>query len=297
MIALLSLATTIRPLAPAPIRLRTSVICLPESPSALVGDRAFRPAASAAATVWSCRITWNCENRNGEEYPMVSPAAYPAPALAITRSRCRRSDRSAAEQLPHGRPSLSLSWNFRRVIEVQIDLRARARSVASGKDAALQESRRDASETIGIGRRSTRQHGKINRFALHRCPARRGDRRAMAGLDGKLAVVTGASRGYGRAIAERLARDGARRRRPLRGRTMRRRRQRSHRSRRTAGRRFPCARRSTGSLASVVDALRAARRGACRARPRDRPSTSSSTTPRSARAERSRTHRRRSSTK
>ena len=31
----------------------------------------------------------------------------------------------------------------------------------------------------------------------------------MAGLDGKLAVVTGASRGYGRAIAERLARDGA----------------------------------------------------------------------------------------
>jgi 3-oxoacyl-[acyl-carrier protein] reductase len=31
----------------------------------------------------------------------------------------------------------------------------------------------------------------------------------MAGLEGKLAVVTGASRGYGRAIAERLARDGA----------------------------------------------------------------------------------------
>ena len=31
----------------------------------------------------------------------------------------------------------------------------------------------------------------------------------MAGLAGKLAVVTGASRGYGRAIAERLARDGA----------------------------------------------------------------------------------------
>ena len=31
----------------------------------------------------------------------------------------------------------------------------------------------------------------------------------MGGLDGKLAVVTGASRGYGRAIAQRLARDGA----------------------------------------------------------------------------------------
>ena len=29
----------------------------------------------------------------------------------------------------------------------------------------------------------------------------------MAGLDGKLALVTGASRGYGRAIAQRLARD------------------------------------------------------------------------------------------
>ena len=45
MIALLSLATTIRPLAPAPIRLRTSVICLPESPSALVGASMFSPAA------------------------------------------------------------------------------------------------------------------------------------------------------------------------------------------------------------------------------------------------------------
>ena len=31
----------------------------------------------------------------------------------------------------------------------------------------------------------------------------------MAGLEGKLALVTGASRGYGRAIARRLARDGA----------------------------------------------------------------------------------------
>ncbi len=65
--ALLSLATTIRPLAPAEIRLRTSVFCLPESLSALVGESTLRPAACATETVVFCSTTSNCAVRNGAE--------------------------------------------------------------------------------------------------------------------------------------------------------------------------------------------------------------------------------------
>src|SRR5689334_8791864 len=83
--AWLSAGLTITTLAPAEIRLRTSVDCLAGSPLALVGGRGSRPTALIASIDWLAMMAWNGSVRKGEENPaLLCAAAEPATATEMT---------------------------------------------------------------------------------------------------------------------------------------------------------------------------------------------------------------------
>ena len=137
MIALLSFATTIRPLAPAPIRLRMSVICLPEvlvgvgrrqnvESRRLGGRHASGPAGSprTATSETARNIRWSRRRHSPCRIPPSPSAASSLRPKSVripgdrTLSTDVRSSRGAAIQIFHSRSSLVRIFSLHRSVRL-----------------------------------------------------------------------------------------------------------------------------------------------------------------------------------